>query len=53
MPMPAQDAPMTALLPRHRTQAPKVRAVVDALIKAFMPVPAWDGMLMQERLIEP
>lgn len=34
---PAEDVPITALWPRSRDLAPKVRVVVDALVKAFMP----------------
>lgn len=33
---PAEDAPITALWPRSRDLAPKVRVVVDALVEAFM-----------------
>jgi DNA-binding transcriptional LysR family regulator len=39
---PAEDVPITALWPRSRDLAPKVRAVVDALVGAFSPIPAWD-----------
>jgi DNA-binding transcriptional LysR family regulator len=39
---PAENLPITALWPRSRDLAPKVRAVVDALVAAFMPIPAWD-----------
>lgn len=35
IPTPAEDAPITALWPRSRNLAPKVRAVVDALVDAF------------------
>ncbi|MCM2475028.1 hypothetical protein HGO38_16230 [Rhizobium sp. CG5] len=35
---PAEDAPITALWPRSRDLAPKVRVVVDALVEAFMPI---------------
>ena len=40
---PAEDVPITALWPRSRDLAPKIRAVVDALVAAFLPVPPWDG----------
>lgn len=36
------DVPISVLWPRSRDLAPKVRAVVDALVRAFMPVPPWD-----------
>ncbi|RQQ51243.1 LysR family transcriptional regulator [Burkholderia stagnalis] len=39
---PVEDVPITALWPRSRTLAPKVRVVVDALVDAFRPVPPWD-----------
>lgn len=37
IPTPTEDVPITALWPRSRDLAPKVRAVVDALIEAFKP----------------
>jgi DNA-binding transcriptional LysR family regulator len=37
VPTPAEDVPITALWPRSRDLAPKVRVVVDALVEAFMP----------------
>lgn len=42
IPTPADDVPITALWPRTRDLAPKVRAVVDAFIAAFTPIPAWE-----------
>lgn len=42
IPTPAEDVPLTVLWPRSRDLAPKVRAVVDALVAAFMPTPPWD-----------
>ncbi len=42
IPTPAEDVPLTVLWPRSRDLAPKVRAVVDALVAAFMPMPPWD-----------
>ena len=39
IPTPAEDVPITALWPRSRDLAPKVRVVVDALVEAFMPTP--------------
>ncbi len=36
IPTPAEDVPITALWPRSRDLAPKVRVVVDALVEAFM-----------------
>jgi DNA-binding transcriptional LysR family regulator len=45
IPTPAEDAPITALWPRSRDLAPKVRAVVNALIAAFTPIPPWDRTL--------
>ena len=37
IPTPVEDVPMTALWPRSRDLAPKVRVVVDALVEAFTP----------------
>lgn len=37
IPTPAEDVPITALWPRSRDLAPKVRVVVDALVEALMP----------------
>lgn len=34
---PAEDVPITALWPRSRDLAPKVRVVVDALVESFIP----------------
>lgn len=45
MPMPQDDIPVTALWPRSRDLAPKVRVVVDALISTFLPVTPWDTLL--------
>jgi len=39
---PAEDLPITALWPRSRDLAPKVRAAVNALIEAFLPIPVWE-----------
>lgn len=39
---PAEDAAISALWPHSRNLAPKVRAVVDALVAAFLPIPSWD-----------
>ena len=39
---PAEDSPISVLWPRSRNLTPKVRAVVDALVAAFTPAPAWD-----------
>lgn len=39
LPTPSEDVPITALWPRSRDLAPKVRVVVDALVEAFMPTP--------------
>lgn len=36
IPTPADDVPITALWPRSRDLAPKVRVAVDALVEAFM-----------------
>jgi DNA-binding transcriptional LysR family regulator len=38
----AEDGPISVLWPRSRDLSPKVRAVVEALVAAFMPVPPWD-----------
>jgi DNA-binding transcriptional LysR family regulator len=40
---PTEDVPISALWPRSRDLAPKVRAVVDALVEAFLPTPQWDA----------
>lgn len=48
IPTPAEDVPITALWPRSRDLAPKVRAVVDALVAAFLPIPPWDDALWDE-----
>lgn len=40
--LPYGDAPITALWPKSRDLAPKVRVAVDALVAAFLPVPPWD-----------
>jgi len=37
IPTPAEDVPITALWPRSRDLAPKIRVVVDALVEAFIP----------------
>jgi DNA-binding transcriptional LysR family regulator len=37
IPTPAEDVPTTALWPRSRDLAPKIRVVVDALVEAFKP----------------
>lgn len=42
IPTPAEEVPITALWPRSRDLAPKVRVVVDALVEAFMLTPPWD-----------
>ncbi|MTJ83805.1 MAG: LysR family transcriptional regulator [Telmatospirillum sp.] len=42
IPTPAEDGPISVLWPRSRDLSPKVRAVVDALVAAFLPVPPWD-----------
>lgn len=42
---PAQDFAITALWPRSRDLAPKVRVVVDALVQAFTPTAPWDERL--------
>ncbi|TWC76458.1 LysR family transcriptional regulator [Rhizobium sp. SJZ105] len=42
IPTPAQDVPITALWPRSRDLAPKVRVVVDALVEAFRPTDVVD-----------
>jgi DNA-binding transcriptional LysR family regulator len=47
IPTPAEDVPITALWPRSRDLGPKVRAVVDALVGAFAPIPAWDKAFAQ------
>ncbi|CAB3774354.1 LysR family transcriptional regulator [Paraburkholderia humisilvae] len=39
---PVEDLPITALWPRSRSLAPKVRVVIDALVGALQPVPSWD-----------
>jgi len=39
---PLEDFPISALWPRSRVLAPKVRVAVDALFAAFQPVPSWD-----------
>ncbi|CAH1658694.1 LysR family transcriptional regulator [Chelatococcus asaccharovorans] len=39
IPTPAEDGPITALWPRSRDLAPKVRVVVDALVEALMHPP--------------
>lgn len=36
------DMPMHVLWPKVRDTAPKIRVVVDELIKRFLPVPPWD-----------
>lgn len=38
IPTPEEDVSITALWPRSRDLAPKVRVVVDALVEAFMPI---------------
>lgn len=45
IPVPAEDVPITALWPRSRDLAPKLRAVVDALVEAFTPMPPWDAAM--------
>lgn len=40
---PEEDVPITALWPRSRDLAPKVRVAVDALVEAFMLTPPWDN----------
>lgn len=39
---PVEDVPITALWPRSRDLAPKVRVAVDAFVEAFMLTPPWD-----------
>jgi DNA-binding transcriptional LysR family regulator len=36
------DMPIYVLWPRSRDLAPKVRVAVDALVKAFLPIPPWE-----------
>jgi DNA-binding transcriptional LysR family regulator len=38
------DMPMHILWPRARDMAPKVRVVVDELVRRFLPVPPWDRL---------
>jgi DNA-binding transcriptional LysR family regulator len=38
------DSPMHVLWSRARDPAPKVRVVVDELVKHFLPVPPWDQL---------
>ncbi|WP_413736508.1 LysR family transcriptional regulator [Sodalis sp. RH21] len=45
LPTPPNDIAVTALWPRSRDLAPKVRVVVDALIGVFLPVAPWDTLL--------
>ncbi|WP_369975600.1 LysR family transcriptional regulator [Xanthomonas bundabergensis] len=40
-----EGSPIHALWPATRNLAPKIRAVVDELVRAFMPVPPWDKNL--------
>lgn len=42
LPTPLDDTPVTALWPRSRDLAPKVRVVVDALVDTFLPIAPWD-----------
>lgn len=39
---PAEDGPISAIWPRSRDLAPKVRIVVDTLVERLMPVAPWD-----------
>ncbi|MCZ4072072.1 LysR family transcriptional regulator [Agrobacterium sp. LMR679] len=47
IPTPAEDGPITALWPKSRDLTPKVRAAVDALVAAFMPLAPWDRVALQ------
>ena len=38
----SEHGSITALWPMSRDLAPKVRVIVDALTKAFLPIPPWD-----------
>lgn len=42
IPLPDSDMAITALWPRSRDLAPKIRVTVDELVAAFLPVPPWD-----------
>ncbi|WP_206245784.1 LysR family transcriptional regulator [Novosphingobium terrae] len=42
---PVTDGAITAIWPRSRDLAPKVRAVVDALVDRFMPLAPWDDQV--------
>ncbi|MCB8877862.1 LysR substrate-binding domain-containing protein [Acidisoma silvae] len=44
---PVMQWPITALWPRVRDLTPKVRVTVDALVKAFSPLPRWDRLFSQ------
>ncbi|WCM25988.1 LysR family transcriptional regulator [Sphingomonas sp. QA11] len=39
---PAEDGPISAIWPRSRDLAPKVRIMVDTLVGRFMPTAPWD-----------
>ncbi len=38
-----EDAPITALWPRSHPPAPRIRATIDALVTAFLPLAPWDA----------
>ncbi|TCV93518.1 LysR substrate-binding domain-containing protein [Biostraticola tofi] len=40
--IPSADLPITALWPRSRDLAPKVRVIGDALVSQFVPLTPWD-----------
>ncbi len=44
---PFEGAPITALWPRAHPPAPKIRATLDALVNAFLPMPPWDADFSQ------
>jgi DNA-binding transcriptional LysR family regulator len=47
-PTPIEDMPIHVLWPSSQDRTPKVRVVVDALVKAFVPIPPWDADLLQK-----
>lgn len=40
---PFEGAPITALWPRSHPPTPRIRATLDALVKAFLPLAPWDA----------
>lgn len=40
---PFEGTPIVALWPRSHSSSPKVRATLDALVEAFLPIARWDA----------